>query len=106
MFWRYAVTIDGTWNTTSKTPLGKQKGTLVLKSEGSELSGSSSSQWGTDEFTGGTVDSNNFEFTVKSKSPVGPLKITYKGTFDGDKMSGQASAKPLGVKTNFEATRE
>jgi hypothetical protein len=99
------MTIDGTWNTSAKTPLGHMKGKLVLKCEGNQLSGSNTSQFGTDNFTGGKVDGDNFEFICNSKTPMGPMKLEYKGKIDGDKMSGITTLKPMGLKTSFEGVR-
>jgi hypothetical protein len=100
------MTIDGTWNTDAKTPLGHMKGKLVLKTEGNTLSGTSSSKWGSDNFTGGKVDGDTFEFIVSNKTPMGPMKVEYKGKVEGDKMTGITTTKPMGLKTPFEATRE
>jgi hypothetical protein len=99
------MTVDGTWNTSAKTPLGHMKGKLVLKTEGNTLSGTSSSQWGSDNFSNGKVDGDSFEFLVTNKTPMGPMKVEYKGKVEGDKMSGLTTTKPLGLKTPFEGTR-
>jgi len=99
------MTIDGTWNTSAKTPLGHMKGKLVLKTEGKTLSGACTSQFGSDNFSEGAVDGDNFEFLVSNKTPMGPMKVVYKGKVEGDKMTGLTTTKPLGIKTPFEATR-
>jgi hypothetical protein len=99
------MSVDGTWNTDAKTPLGPMKGQLVLKTDGNSLSGTSTSKWGSEDFTGGTVNGDEFEFTVNTKTPMGSMKVVYKGKVEGDKMSGITTAKPMGIKTPFEGTR-
>jgi hypothetical protein len=99
------MTVEGTWNTSAKTPLGHMKGKLVLRVEGNALSGTCTSQFGSDDFSGGKVEGENFEFLVSNKTPMGPMKVEYKGTVEGDKITGMTTTKPLGLKTRFEATR-
>jgi hypothetical protein len=99
------MTVDGTWNTSAKTPLGSMKNKLVLKTENNLLSGSITSQFGTDNFSGGKVDGDNFEFTCSSKTPMGPMKIECKGKVEGDKISGLTIVQPIGIKAAFEGTR-
>jgi len=99
------MSIEGTWNTESKTPLGQMQGVLELKCDGAALSGSCTSKWNTDEVTDGKIDGDEFEFTVNTKTPMGTMKVVYKGKVDGDSMSGMTTTKPLGIKTPFTATR-
>ena len=73
------MALDGTWNTRAKTPLGQIKGQLILKTDKSLLSGCSISQFGTDNFSGGKVEGDNFEFICSSKTPLGQMKFEFKG---------------------------
>ena len=50
-----------------------------------------------DEIIGeGTVKDNKIEWTMNMSSPRGEFSITYSGTVDGDKMSGQAQMGDFG----------
>ena len=97
------MAIDGTWETNANTPLGPMKGKLVFVTNGNSLNGSSTSKFGTDSFSGGKVDGDNFEFTVNSKVPMGRMNIVYKGTVEGDTISGLTTT--MGIKTPFKGTR-
>ena len=53
------------------------------------------SETGTNEVMGqvltiqnGKISGNTFEFKEKMDSPMGASEFTFKGTFDGDKISG------------------
>lgn len=82
--------IDGTYNIVADTPMGKIESTLILKTDGSSLSGSVHSvKTGTVEFDGGMADGNRFEFDVVMKSLLLKLKIHNTGTVDGDNISGE-----------------
>ncbi|HJX03261.1 MAG TPA: hypothetical protein VJ488_01740 [Dehalococcoidia bacterium] len=99
------MAIDGTWDTSVSTPMGAQKGTLVLKTDGNALSGSSTTSFGTSNFTGGKVDGNNIEFTVESSTPFGPAKFEFKCKVDGDNMTGETTMQPMGMKSSLTGTR-
>ena len=98
------MAVDGTWITSANTPLGPMKGKIVMVSKDNVLSGTSTSKFGADNFDGGKVEGDNFEFTVESKLPMGRMKISYKGKVEGDKISGMTST--MGIRTPFTGTRE
>jgi len=89
------MAVDGKYEITVQTPMGPQAGSLVFKTDGNTLTGTSESMMGVSEITGGTVNGNEFQFNVEAKTPMGPIKITMKGKVDGDKISGQAMS-PFG----------
>jgi hypothetical protein len=84
------MSIDGTYDVITDTPMGKMESTLTLKTDGDSLSGSTSSAMtGTNEFSGGKVDGNSFEFEMEMNSPMGKFEMTNIGTVDGDNISGE-----------------
>ncbi len=99
------MSIEGTWNTDSKTPLGQMQGKLEITCKDGAVSGSCTSKWNTDPILEGKVEGNDFEFTVNTKTPMGTMKVVYKGKMDGDTMSGMTTTKPVGIKTPFTAKR-
>ena len=50
--------VDGTYETIVKSPLGDQKSTLTVKSDGSTFTGTNSGAMGSVDITDGTVDGN------------------------------------------------
>ena len=97
------MTIDGTYDIMVKTLKGKQGGRLVFKTDGETLTGTSDSGGEVVELLDGQVQGNGFQFKVKQKTPIGRLSIKFKGTVDGDTISGKAKT-PFGP-APFEGTR-
>jgi hypothetical protein len=80
------MAVDGSYNITVHTRIGDQKRKVTFKTEGNVLNGTSE---GEAAFTG-TVNGNVVEWTENVNTPKGLLKVDFKGTVDGDKISGQA----------------
>jgi hypothetical protein len=97
------MALDGTYDIMVKSLKGKQAGRLVFKTDGTTLTGTSDSGGEVVELMEGKADGNDFQFKVKQKTPIGRLSITFKGTVDGDKISGKAKT-PFGP-APFEGTR-
>jgi hypothetical protein len=97
------MAIDGTYDIMVKTLKGKQGGRLVFKTDGGALTGTSESEGEVVDLFDGKVNGNEFQFKVKQKTPIGRLSITFKGTADGDKISGKAQT-PFGP-APFDGTR-
>jgi hypothetical protein len=90
------MSIDGTYQVTVKTPLGKQKGKLTIRSSGDILSGSLETSKGTTHFSDGSINGNHIQFQAETKTAMGPFDVAYKATVEGDRLSGEASM-PLGT---------
>ncbi len=97
------MAIDGTYDILVKTLKGRQEGRLVFDTDGSTLTGASDSGGEVVEILDGNVDGNEFQFKVKQKTPIGRLSIKFKGTVDGDKISGKVKT-PFGP-SPFEGAR-
>jgi hypothetical protein len=87
---------DGLWNTTMKTPMGPQVGTLELTTNGDSLSGSMKSAQGDMEFSGGTVDGDRLAWTLEITSPM-PMKLEFAATVDGDSLAGEVKLGAFGT---------
>jgi hypothetical protein len=83
------MAIDGRYDIQIDTPMGTQTASLTLKTDGNALSGSATSQMGTAEFSGGTVDGENITWHMKINTPLGEMDLDYKGTVTGDDISGE-----------------
>jgi hypothetical protein len=85
--------VDGTYQITADTPMGKMESTLTLKTDGDSLSGSSASaMMGRVEFSEGKVDGNNFTFQMTLNTPMGAMEMTNNGSVDGDNISGEVQS--------------
>jgi hypothetical protein len=100
------MAIEGTYQLKVTTPMGIKPGKLILHVEGSILSGTITNMGNSNEFTGGTVDGDHFEFKAEGQTPMGHAKLEVKGMVFGDSISGEIKLKPMGAKTKFEGARE
>ncbi len=99
------MAVDGTYNYETLTPIGKQKGKFIFKTEGTKLTGTSISSMGSDNITDGVVEGNNLKFKLNTKGPVGRMNLDFTLTLDGDKLSGLAILQPKGSKFKIEGLR-
>lgn len=90
------MAIDGTYKIDVNSPMGAQSATLTLKTDGDSLSGTSVSSQGTQDFDGGSVDSNDFTFSMNLSGPMGQIQLDFKGTVDGDDISGNVQLGSFG----------
>ncbi len=90
------MTVDGTYKVDINTPMGTQSATLTLKADGDSLSGTSASSQGTQDFDGGTVDDDDFAFSMNLSGPMGQIQLDFKGTVDGDDISGNVQLGSFG----------
>ena len=98
------MAVDGTYKVDINSPMGTQSATLTLKTDGSSLSGSSAGAQGTQDFTGGTVDGNDFAFSMSLSGPMGQIQLDFKGTVDGDDISGNVQLGSYGS-ASFKGSR-
>ncbi len=98
------MAVDGTYKVDINSPMGTQSATLTLKTAGSSLSGTSAGAQGTQDFDGGTVDGNDFAFSMSLSGPMGQIQLDFKGTVDGDDISGNVQLGSYGS-ASFKGSR-
>lgn len=84
------MAVDGSYTITVHTQIGDQMRKMTFKTEGSVLKGTSEDPIAGVVAITGTVNGNVVEWTQNVDTPKGLLKVDFKGTVDGDKISGQA----------------
>ena len=89
--------VNGTYRIPVETPAGRVEITLILNVEGNSLCGCTKAFSAEAPFKGGSVNGNDFRFTVSEVTPMGIIDLEYTGTVDGGKISGQVKT-PLGLK--------
>jgi len=87
--------VDGTWETVTKSPLGDQKSTIVVKSDGDTWTGTSTGAMGSTEITDGTISGNTIKWTMQMTVPM-PMTLTCEATVDGDAITGSIGAGAFG----------
>ena len=87
--------VDGTWDTVVKSPLGDQKSTLTVKSDGSTFTGTNAGAMGSVDIDDGKVDGNTISWTMKMTVPM-PMTLDCTATIDGDTLTGSVGAGAFG----------
>ncbi|NLL40020.1 MAG: hypothetical protein GX254_10605 [Clostridiales bacterium] len=82
------MALNGTYKTISESQFGKTEAIFHFKTEGNVLTGTNEVMGQTLTIQDGKIDGNSFEFKEKMDSPMGATEFTFKGTFDGDNISG------------------
>ena len=95
--------LDGTWETVTNTPMGQQKATVTLQTDGDSLSGTMAGAQGTVDINDGSVDGNTGAWKVSITSPM-PMTIEFSATADGDSISGNVKLGAFGS-ASFTGTR-
>ena len=88
------ATVDGSYDCTVKSPLGDQKMTLTVRSEGDGFTGDVSGAMGSMDVTG-TVDGDTVSWKQSMTVPM-PMPLDCKATIDGDTLTGTVGAGAFG----------
>lgn len=86
--------VDGTWDCVVKSPLGDQKTTLTVKSDGGSFTGTNAGAMGSTDVSG-TVDGNTLNWKLSVTVPM-PLTLDCEATVDGDTLVGTVAAGAFG----------
>ncbi|MFL0415140.1 hypothetical protein [uncultured Sphingomonas sp.] len=86
--------VDGTYDVTVKSPLGDQKSTLTVKSDGNTFTGTNSGAMGSSDVSG-EVNGNTLTWKQQMTVPM-PMTLDMSVTIDGDSVSGTVGAGAFG----------
>jgi hypothetical protein len=86
--------VDGTWDCTVKSPLGDQKMTVTIKSDGNAFTGSASGAMGAMDISG-DVDGNTVAWKQQVSVPM-PMTLDCTATAEGDTLTGSVGAGAFG----------
>ena len=89
------MAVDGTYETVVKSPMGDQKATLTVKSDGDTWTGTQAGAMGSMDITDGKVDGNKLTWSVNITVPM-PMTLTNEATVDGDTITGTVTAGAFG----------
>jgi hypothetical protein len=87
--------VDGTWDTVTKSPMGDQKATLTVASNGDAFTGTYSGAMGTTDITDGKVNGDTLNWSINITVPM-PMTLTIEATVDGDAINGTVTAGAFG----------
>lgn len=88
--------VDGTWNITLDTPMGKQRSVLELAAEGGTLTGTGRAMGNSMEIRDGRVDGAEVTFGMRVTRPI-PMTLTFRLVISGSTLAGEVVAGPLGT---------
>lgn len=86
--------IDGTYDCTVKSPLGDQKMTLTVKSDGDRFSGNVSGAMGSSDVSG-DVRGQQISWKQQMTVPM-PMTLDCQATIEGDTVTGTVGAGAFG----------
>jgi len=89
------MAIDGTWSVVVDSPLGEQKSSLDLRSDGETLIGTGTGPNGPVEIKQGRLEGNSLSWKLDVVTPF-PMTLEFAGEFSGDKISGKVKAGFVG----------
>ncbi|MGL4178114.1 MAG: hypothetical protein ACRCSN_18820 [Dermatophilaceae bacterium] len=89
------MSVDGTWNISFSTPMGRRDTTMSVTADGAVLTGSANILGNDTAIDEGTVDGDAMSFVVPVKRPM-PMRLKFDLAVSGDELSGKVKAGPLG----------
>jgi hypothetical protein len=96
------MSVDGSYKVVTKSAMGGGEGVFTLATEGETLKGTVEFMGETLELQNGTTSGNDFSATVEGKSPMGPMKLKFNGSVEGDAISGVLTTGLMKIKFSGE----
>ena len=90
------VGVDGIYTIEINSPVGTRTGNLLLKTDGNSLKGTLSEEQGEHTVEEGKVTENDFSFNVRAGTPMGDIILSFKGSVNGDNVSGDVQIGDFG----------
>lgn len=89
------MSVAGTYEVVTKTPMGDQKSTLTINVSGNAFTGSNNGPMGAIDIPDGSVDGDTITWSSQITTPM-PMKLDCQATVDGDTISGTVTAGMFG----------
>lgn len=86
--------VDGTYDCVVKSPLGDQKTTLTVNSDGNSFTGTNAGAMGSTDVSG-MVNGNTLSWKLSVTVPM-PLTLDCEASVDGDVLTGTVGAGAFG----------
>ncbi|MEM1195859.1 MAG: hypothetical protein AAGH57_07120 [Pseudomonadota bacterium] len=91
------MSVAGTFNTTVKSPMGDQSGTITITDNGDgTFKGNMAGSMGAMDIETGTIDGNTIKWSMDMTVPM-PMKLDCEATVDGDTLTGTVNAGAFGA---------
>ena len=91
------MSVAGTYETVTKSPMGDQKGTFTVEpgADGTTFTGSLAGGLGSLTVKDGKIDGNTLTWKMDMTVPM-PLELNATATVDGDTITGTVNAGAFG----------
>lgn len=91
------MSVGGTYDCVTKTPMGDQKSTFTIEpgDDGSSFTGTNAGQMGSMQVEDGKIDGNNLTWKMNMTVPM-PMTLECQATVDGDDLTGTVNAGAFG----------
>lgn len=89
------MTVAGTYNCVTKTPMGEQQSTFTVTVDGDSFTGQNVGAMGTMDVIDGKVAGNRLTWKMDMKVPM-PMTLECEATVDGDTLTGSVKAGAFG----------
>jgi imidazolonepropionase-like amidohydrolase len=93
------ASIAGTWDITVTSPQGENRASMTVTQSGATLDGTMATEVGTVQVTDGRVTGQRVTFSVAVPISGQTTTIVFRGTVDGNRMTGTADMGALGTAT-------
>ena len=89
------MSVAGTYDCVTKTPMGDQKSKLTVNVQGDTFTGQQAGAMGSMDVVDGKVDGNKLTWKMNMTVPM-PMTLTAEATVDGDTITGTVDAGAFG----------
>jgi len=89
------MSVAGTYECVTKTPMGDQKSDVTIVVDGDSFTGSNVGAMGSMDLENGKVDGNKLTWSMKMTVPM-PMTLEGEATVDGDTLTGSVKAGAFG----------
>mgnify|MGYP001766697209 CR=1 FL=1 len=89
------MSVAGTYNCVTKTPMGEQQSTFTVIVDGDSFTGQNVGAMGTMDVIDGKVAGNRLTWKMDMKVPM-PMTLECEATVDGDALTGSVKAGAFG----------
>jgi hypothetical protein len=91
--------VAGTWDLTVTSAQGDNQATMTVTQSGATLDGTMATELGTVQVTDGRVTGQRVTFTITVPISGQTTAIVFRGTVDGNRMTGTADLGAMGSAT-------
>jgi imidazolonepropionase-like amidohydrolase len=91
--------VAGTWDITVTSPQGENRASMTVTQSGATIEGTMATEMGTVQVTDGRITGPRVTFSITVPISGQTTTITFRGTVDGNRMTGTADLGAMGSAT-------